>query len=62
MVITLGLLVHNIVPRSWRLAFGEWTIPRGVNAEGDDYHKVVRSIDKMILMDWLVGVRYWIYW
>lgn len=37
-----GMQVHGILPRVWRLAFGEWSIPRAVD-DPDDFHRVVRS-------------------
>ena len=36
-----GMLTHMLLPRAWRLAFGEWYIP--ANVEVNDYSKMVRS-------------------
>ena len=40
-MVSAGVLLFSLLPRAWRLAFGEWSIPRGL--EGDDYHIMVRS-------------------
>ena len=32
----------GLLPRAWRLAFGEWNLPRQVG-EPDDFHKMTRS-------------------
>ena len=37
-----GVLFHALLPRAWRLAFGEWEVPRGPDVL-DDYSKMVRS-------------------
>ena len=37
-----GMMCHDVLPRVWRLAFGEWHIPRDVD-DGEDFHKLVRS-------------------
>jgi hypothetical protein len=41
-IINAGFMVHNFLPRLWRLAFGEPTIPRGVRDQSD-WHTYVRS-------------------
>ena len=35
-------MIHYLLPRVWRLAVGEWEIPRGV-ADTDDYHNMANS-------------------
>ena len=37
-----GMLFHEVFPRVWRLAFGEWHIPRALD-DREDFHKLVRS-------------------
>ena len=37
-----GFCFHEFLPRVWRLAFGEWQIPRAVG-EADEFHTMVRS-------------------
>ena len=37
-----GLLLHNILPRAWHLAWPKWHIIRNPD-EGDDFHRLVRS-------------------
>lgn len=37
-----GMLFHDLLPRAWRAAFGEWHIDRSLS-EGDDYHAQIKS-------------------
>lgn len=37
-----GMSVHSILPRVWRLAFGEFSVPQSLG-DPDDYHRVVNS-------------------
>ena len=37
------MILHNLLPRVWRLAFGEWEIPRSLRDSSDDFAKTVRS-------------------
>lgn len=37
-----GMLFHDLLPRVWRLAFGEWRIDRSLS-ESDDFHANIRS-------------------
>ena len=41
-VINAGFLIHSFLPRLWRLAFGEPTVPRGIG-DRSDWHQYVRS-------------------
>ena len=41
-MIVLGMLLHLILPRSWRLAFGEKEVPRDLT-HSDDFHKMARA-------------------
>ena len=57
-----GILLFNLLPRAWRLAFGEWEIPRGV--VGDDFAKMVRSKcwrAKLFLCGEFIDIRAGIY-
>jgi hypothetical protein len=40
-MVLAGMLIHDLFPRSWRLAFSQWQLPRGLAL--DDYSKMVRS-------------------
>jgi len=40
-LVLAGCTVFGLLPRAWRLAFGEWTIPRGV--PDNDFHRMIRS-------------------
>ena len=44
-MVAFGMVCHAILPRCWRLAFGEFEIPRpiDVNGRADDFHMMVRS-------------------
>ena len=39
---TAAMLIHGLLPRAWRLAFGEWEIPRDPGVT-DDFHALTRS-------------------
>ena len=38
-----GHMFFNILPRAWRLAFGEAEVPQGLKDNGEDYHTYVKS-------------------
>ena len=41
-VLLAGMLFHSALPRVWRMAFGEWHIPRSID-DSDDFHNYVKS-------------------
>ena len=42
-MITCGFMFYSILPRCWRLAFGEANVPESLGGAVDDFHKYVRS-------------------